>query len=402
LRLGSVALRNLRRTPFRSFAIAAAMALMTGSILAIAQALLAAQRRASTGAEKRGADIIVMPAGASKSSTPRFLEYATAEKVGRVEVIVPQYGGRPAKRIPGVAAVSAQLSLWLDDLPWADGRPVQLVGLEQDSDLTVLAWLPGGLARPLGSRDALVGHAWAKLDAQEIELAGARFRVAGVLDRSGTQGIDRSVFVHLEAAWELASKTGAGPSDGAIARPVSRLMVRSSPSVEPQRTANFIRVGIGGVDAELLDPGLASLGAQLRLSVRDLLIVAAAIWGTALLLVGSAASMVMRERQRELGLLRAMGATKGGILEMLTVEMLTLCTAGGLVGVAVVLAAVTAMGGALGNLFGTAWAWPDIGRTLLLGLCCALTAPATGLLATLGPGLRAVSLEPHAAIQDAP
>jgi putative ABC transport system permease protein len=403
LRRASVALRNLRRSPFRSFAIGAAMALMSGSLLAIAATLQVVQSGVARGAAKLGADILVVrreaPSTPDPDATPLLLDYSTVAKVREVEVIVPQYGGRPPKRLPGVAAASAQLSLWLHDLPWADGNPVHVTGFEPDTDLTVQAWLPQGLSKPLGRRDALVGHYWAGLADRNIELSETRFTVRGVLDRTGTQEMDRSIFVPLPAAWQLARRTGT--SSGTISRPITRVMVRSSPTVETQRAANFIRSSVRDVDPRLRHKGLTALGAQLRLSVGNLMLIAGAIWVTVLLLVGTASSMVIRERQRELGLLRAMGATRRGLMEMLAIEILTVCLAGGVIGVGIALGSLVTMGDVARDVFGSTWTWPPAGQMVALEISCVIMAPATGLLAALAPTLRAVRLEPHAAIQDA-
>ncbi|MGD2083055.1 MAG: ABC transporter permease [Chromatiales bacterium] len=402
----SVAMRNLRRSLFRSLAIGAAMALMAGSLLAIVATLQVVQSGVTRGAGKLGPDIVVVRRGAPRTPGPEsaasYLDYSAVEEISAVEVIVPQYGGKPPLHLPGVAAVSAQLSLWLESLPWAGGRAVQLIGFEPETDLTVRPWVREGLAKPMGPGEALAGHSLGQLLHRDIEMAGERFAVVGVLDRTGTAELDRSVFVDLPVAWKLAERVGAGLPDGEILRPVTRVMVRARPEFETQRVANFIRSTVPDVDARLSDRALTALGTQMRLSVGNLVLIAGAIWLTALLLVGSAYSMVVRERQREIGLLRAMGATRGGIFAMVSLEILAVCTAGGVLGVALTLGALAAVGGAVGDLSGLAWTSPDPERMLGLGLLCVLAAPATGLLAAFAPTLRAVSLEPHAAIQDAP
>ncbi len=399
-----MALRNLRRHPFRSLAIGAAMALLAGSLLVISTTLEGTRAGVSRGAGKLGADIVVVARGApvvpgNGLADYPLLAYDVLDAVGRVEVIVPRYGGRPPERVPGVAVVSPQLLLWLPPVSWAPGG-VRLTGFDPATDLTVLPWLETPLAAPLGPGEVLVGHRRAHLAGRALDLGGEGFTVAGVLQRAGNGDLDDGVFLPLPAAWRLWSRLEVNGAPVADPRPLSSIQVRTRPGVETQRVANFIRSTVPDVQPRLTHRALAGLGGDLRLSVGSLGVIAAAIWLTALLLVGSASTMVVRERQRELGLLRALGATRRGVLALLAAEMAALCTAGGLLGVAAAALALTAMGAGSGPWAGGAM--DGAPGPWSLALLSVLAAPVTGLLAALPPAVGAVMLEPHAAIQDSP
>lgn len=409
----SLAMRNLRRNLIRNVGIGAAVAAMAGSLLAISVALLTVDSGVGRGAARLGVDIVVVPKGSREPTAPRAaahmlvqptLDYAVVEQLEKVEVIVPQYGGRPPLRVPGVAEATAQLSLTLRDVPWSGADAVRVTGFEPETDIKVLPWLQKPLGRPLRADEALVGHALARLAGETIDLGGRQFSVAGVLEQTWTEGMDHGVFVRLPVAWSLLPGSGTGPEreTGVPPHPISRVLLRSQPEVDPLRVVSFIRSTVPDVEPRVSDEAMAALGTQLRLSVTNLAIIAGSIWFTTLLLVGSAFSMVIRERQRELGLLRAMGATRGGIVGLLSLEMVTACSLGGAAGIAAGLIALLALEGILRTHFGLAWAWPGAGHMLGLGLLCLLVAPATGLLAALAPTLRAAGLEPHVAIHDTP
>jgi putative ABC transport system permease protein len=401
-------MRNLRRSPFRSLGIGAAMAVMSGSLLAVVVTLAAAGTGVGRGAGRLGADIVVVPraaagAGGAGSST-RYMDYAVVEQLKQVQIIVPQYGGRPPLKVPGVAAASPQLSLVVPDAPSAGAPGLRVTGFEPASDLTVLPWLARPLGRPLGPGDALVGYALARAYREAVEVAGERFTVVGVLGRTEAEEMDRSVFVQLPTAWRLLQRIVADAPDGSavpFARPVTSVAVRSRPDAESQRVANFIVSTMPDLEPRVAHEAMTALGTQLRASIGNLGITAAVIWLTAALLVGSAFSMVVRERQRELGLLRAMGATRGDLLGLLALEVLAVCTAGGAVGVAGGLGALAGVEGLIATQLGLQYEWPGAGRLLALALLCLAAAPLTGLLAALAPTLRAATLEPHVAINDA-
>lgn len=406
-----ISMRNLCRNPGRSIGIGAAMATMAASLLIIAGAFQTVASAVGRGTGRLGPDIVVVPdtsSTADASVTPGappagFLDYSVVGQVAAVEVIIPQYAGKAPLHLPGVSMASPQLLLpWLDS-PWRDSGGLWVTGFEPTTDFTILPWLKEPLDRPLGASEALAGHALASHAGAQIDLGGARLRIVGGLERTGNDELDRSIFVQLPIAWSLFRQTGAGPPDSRpdpATRPITSVTVRSLPTIEPSRVANFIRSGIPGTTPTLSDPALASLGTQLRTGVGNLAGIAAVIWLTGLLLTGAVFSMIVRERQRELGLFRAMGATRGGIVRVLMLEMVTVCAAGGALGVATVLVASTAIQGVVGTHFGLPW--PDASRMAAIGLLCVLTVIATGLLSALVPALRAAGLEPYVAIHDAP
>jgi putative ABC transport system permease protein len=405
-------MRNLRRNPFRSIGIGAAMAVMAGSLLAIAVALQSAGAGVGRGTGRLGADILVVPrpvaqmpaSGTGPVSPSRsYTDYALVERLKTLEVIVPQYGGRPPLSTPAVAAASAQLSLLLRDARPAGRSPVRVIGFEPGSDFTVLPWLTRSLRKPLGPAEALVGHRLGQSTGDGIELAGEWLTVVGVLGRSGDEDTDGSIFVPLPTAWKLLQRMGVEPGDRVpvgVTRPITSVLVRARPDAETQRVANFIRSTIPDVEPTVGHVATVALGTQLRSSVRNMLLIAAVIWFTTLLLVGSAFSMVIGERRREIGLLRAMGATRGVVVGLLAEEVLTVCTAGGAVGILVGLGALTAMDSLVRTQPGLWYEWPGAGQMVALGLLCLAVAAATGLLAALVPVLRAATLEPHTAIND--
>ena len=94
------------------------------------------------------------------------------------------------------------------------------------------------------------------------------------------------------------------------------------------------------------------------------------------------------ERTREIGIRKAIGATKRTILTQFTLEAITLCAVGGVIGVLV--------GSAIG--FGLHWVLPSVVSVFWVVLAFA-SACAIGLIFGIYPAWKAASLNPIEALR---
>jgi putative ABC transport system permease protein len=409
----AIAMRNVRRCPLRSLGVASAMCIMSASLVAIAVAVASVSSAVGRGAGRLGADIVVVPRAGpltadspagTMNSVPRYLDYSVVDKLKHIEIVVPQYGGRPPVKKPAVAAATAQLSFVVPENSAAGGASLHVVGFEPETDLSVLPWLDDALTRPSGPSDALVGSRLGHSVGEHIDvLEGLQERVVGVLAKTGMDDMDRALFVPLPTAWKILQRLGAQPS-GAVpegpAKPVTTIHVRCAEDVDPQQAVNFIRSGIADVDPKILHRAMDVLGAQLRSGTRNMTLIGIVVWVMTLLLVGAAFSMLVHERQREIGLLRAMGAKRSDVASLLAKEVCTLCTVGGALGVVIGVAMCSGIGGVIESYFGIAYQGPSRTQMVLIGLLCLAIAPTTGLLAALAPTVRASIMDPHKAINE--
>jgi putative ABC transport system permease protein len=409
----AIAMRNVRRCPFRSLGIAAAMCIMSASLVAIAVAVESVSSAVGRGAGRLGADIVVVPrAGALTADSPaepmnfapRYLDYSVVDKLKHVEIIVPQYGGRPPVKKPAVAAATAQLSFVVPDSSAAGGASLHVVGFEPETDLTVLPWLNDALPRPLGPTDALVGSHLGHTVGEHIDvLENLQVKVVSILGKTGMDAMDRTMFVPLPTAWKILQRLGA-QANGAVpegpAKPVTAIDVRCPQDVEPQQAVNFIRSRIADVDPKILHRAMDVLGAQLRSGIRNMTLIGIVVWVMTLLLVGAAFSMLVRERQREMGLLRAMGAKRSDIAILLAKEVCSLCAVGGGLGVVIGITTCSGINGIIESYLGIAYQGTDWTQMALIGILCLALAPTTGLLAALAPTARASIMDPHTAIHE--
>ncbi|MCK1652926.1 FtsX-like permease family protein [Bradyrhizobium sp. 149] len=125
-----------------------------------------------------------------------------------------------------------------------------------------------------------------------------------------------------------------------------------------------------------------SFAAQLGNVALIVELVVGAAFVTILMIVGNTMVMSVRERTREIGVLKTLGFPGGRILRMVLGESILLALIGGLPGLGVAMLLITQVRGSLMNFVPTLTLYPDIavgaiGLMLLLGII-------TGLLPALG------------------
>lgn len=222
---------------------------------------------------------------------------------------------------------------------------------------------------------------------KSIRLAGRRFEVIGLQDRLGNSGgasLDRYVWIPLSAyerafgsprSLQIFAKTTAGrPSVDGEDR--ARISLRAARRLEPGVTDTF----------DLLTPD-AARGFVLNLSQR---IGAAAgpISAMALLaaivVVTNTVLVSVTTRTREIGVRRALGASRAQIMQEVLSEAVVVAVVGGTVGVAVAAALVQLLASALGVPIGVSV------TTLVVAISA---AGLSGILAGWYPARRATRLD---------
>jgi putative ABC transport system permease protein len=108
---------------------------------------------------------------------------------------------------------------------------------------------------------------------------------------------------------------------------------------------------------------------------------------------------LVNERQREIGLLRAMGGNRGYIFRLMTAEAVQLTAAGGCVGIMIGGAGLFIFRAIITSSLGIPYLWPPVWYFGLLVLGTLLLSVLSGVVASLYPALSSSRLEPYAAIR---
>jgi putative ABC transport system permease protein len=230
----------------------------------------------------------------------------------------------PSVGLPGavtIVGIDPTIEPLVHDLALADGSP--LTGLDE----------PGALiTKRLAADDGLVVGS-------ELTIQGAgataKYRVVGILAADGPSGgtFGRTVVVPLRTAQAVFDQEG-----------LTRVDLALEPGTDPATIATELEARLLTEPYVLSSP--ADMAASLRSSTADFqattaLIAAIALF-TGAFLIFNTLSMTLVERARELGLLRAAGATRGQVTGYVMRQALLLGIVGSLLGLLVgsILAAV--------------------------------------------------------------
>jgi putative ABC transport system permease protein len=385
--LHALAWRGLRARPLRT--------LLTITGVALGVAVLSAGLVTNRGIESAVDRVVATRTGQADLRVTAFgetgLPTTTVEAIRRtdgVAVAAPTFEQR--------TYLGLELFAPGDELP----PPVTVVGIEpaMESRLHDLSLEQGSALAGADSPTALVSATLAREDGlvlgSELTVQGPdapmTFRVVGILAAEGpwTAATGRAVLVPLALAREVFGSQGLtridiGLTDEATAAQVSE------------------RLEATLLDAPYVLSSPQDLAASMRASTGDFaattgLIAAIALFAGAFLIFNTL-SMTVVERMRELGLLRAAGATRGQITTFILAQALVIAAIGSIVGV--VLGSLLAAG--MSVWVRTIGAVP-LGPPVLTA-ADVLAAVAIGLVVTVAaaiePARRAASISPVEALK---
>ena len=224
---------------------------------------------------------------------------------------------------------------------------------------------------------------------KDITVDGRRFKVIGILASKGAtmnQSADRRVIIPLITLREIygyadknydidASAASALDMDDAISygigvmRSVRKLRVVEENDFQIRQSDSLMNI----LKENTVTIRLSTIGIGL------ITLVGAAIGLMNIMLVS------VTERTREIGISKALGATRANILTQFLTEAVVICQLGGIVGIILGILMGNVVALLLGGKFIIPWAW------IILGF---ITCMIVGLVSGLYPALKAARLDP--------
>ncbi len=229
---------------------------------------------------------------------------------------------------------------------------------------------------------------------QTVDIGGVRFRVVGVLASQGGLSfgsVDSSILVPLSA---IEGRLVAFHPD------ISTIRVQADSGAKDtfgSAVESALRTQHGLTTSDQNDfqiVNASSISSAVSSSTKTLTRLMAAIAAISLVVGGIGVANVMlvtvRERTREIGVRRAVGATRRDIVVQFLVDAVVISLIGGVIGLAVGFGGAFAGGSALGIT--PVFSWTAVGLALVVAI-------AVGVLAGIGPAAQASSVEPTNALR---
>jgi putative ABC transport system permease protein len=320
--------QNLYRKPYRTLLVGLCVALATGLLFTLTLILRGVQISLQTGQARLGADLVVVPEGYEVSAQEAFITGQSST------FYMPRDLETRIAGVSGVRHTSVQVyAQTLTNAACCTGE-FFLVGFDPLSDFTISPWLAAfHKSSTLGPQEVIVGDRILLGEGEGVSFYGTTFTVEGVLEKTG-MGIDRTIYIPLDGLRAMIETSQVRAEKALEISPgqISAVMVQVAPGIEAGEVAEAIEGQVRGVQAFTTSQLNQAVHRQLSGVLQMVVGITFALWLMSLLVVGLIFSVVVNERQRELGLLRAMGAQRGFIFRLVMAEAGLLTGLGGLSG----------------------------------------------------------------------
>jgi putative ABC transport system permease protein len=395
LNIATFAVKNLRRKIIRTVLLLLAVAVVTGTLFSATLFISSMQNALKIGTYRLGADVLVVPekyvaearsALLAGEPTSFYMDRGILDRVRSVE---------------GVRRASPQLFVKPSSFTCCYNVDVFLVAFDPGTDFTITPWLTKNLKKSLVGNEIITGREVPVMPGDTIPFFGTPFKVAGTMEPTGMKFFDHSVFMTMDEAYKMAenSKTMSMQPITVERDKISAVLVQVQDGYTPDRIAIRIEHDVEGVKAIASDEVISTVRKQLGGLLKGILAISAVLWILALLMIGFAFYMIVNERQRELGLLRSMGAKKRHIFRLIIAEALIISTAGGIVGLSVGSAVLVTFKGLILHSLRLPYLMPSITTLGELVSGAIIFSLLTGLLSSLLPAVSASRMEPYEAIR---
>jgi putative ABC transport system permease protein len=347
--------------------------------------------------ERLGADIVVVKKGAEQavegallvgSPVKVWMPFSTVEKTGAV---------------PGVATASPQLYVAsIPDSPFCSAPALFVVAYDPATDFTIQPWLETQISGGLKQGEA-VGGAFVSVpsDKRSITLYGYDLALKANLAPTGTAQ-DQSMFVSFETARDLARLPGLQEAQG-FAIPdgsVSSIMVKVALGADAKRVAQEIGKTVSGVTPVNSPDLFGTFRSRMEGQRTGMLTILGVVMALSLAIIVAVFSMVVNERRREIGVLRALGATRGAVIRSLLTGTAVLALSGGLAGIVLSGLVLFFFRNQLISLFGFPFLFPSLPNLTLLVAIGLVVALAGVTLAAFIPAYRISLQEPAVSMRE--
>ncbi len=392
-----LALRNITGSSFRSWVVLLCALFVAGFSLSTTLIIQGAEQSLRLAIDRLGADILVVPEGSET-------RVETALLMGKPATAwMPAENAEKIKNISCVAQVSPQLYLAsLNNASCCSASEMFVVAFDPQSDFTIQPWLRENLGHDLRLGEAVGGSlVFVPPGEETIKLYGYLVSLKGNLETTGT-GLDQTMFLTFDTARDVAriSKSRAEKPLELPPGKISAALVKMRPGWDASGAAVQILREVPGV-TPIQSPDLfQSVRLQMNGFLRGILVILGTTWLMSVVLIGLVFSMAANERRRELGVLRALGATRTFIFQSLLSEAAALALAGGGLGIALAVLGVYLFRNLLVVSLGIPFLLPA--PLSLLGMVGVglLFALASVTIAALFPALRISRQDPAVAMRE--
>jgi putative ABC transport system permease protein len=418
-----ISLAGIRQKAFRTVSLVLCITLVVGVFFSYLVLDYGIGSSISTAARRLGADIVVVPEGRRQAAESVLLSGGPAMFYLH-EDILPGL-----RKLPEVERASPQVFLEPHpELVCCTIENILVVAFDPANDFTVNPWIQYYLKKNLTDDEMIIGNLVKKYPGQTLKIYGKRFNIIANLDTTGIGFFDYSAFITLKAARKLVREIQQTDVETEIRRRqaigdleishmiasqdkkvmpiqkippdgVSAVFIKAANGVSVSKLSKKIEDAFKGVSVINIKQSTLSVKKDLTSAVRVFLFPVGIILSMATAILAVIFGMSVNERRREIGLLRAMGATGSDVFRVIVYEALAITAVGGIFGMISAGALVFYFRNRIMAELGLLYIWPSPAAVFFILGSTIIVSLAIGAGAALYPALRASRMEPYMAIR---
>lgn len=392
-----LALKDISRNAFRSWAIFLCALLVAGLAFGTLLITRGAQDSLRLALGRLGADIIVVPEGAETKVETALLMGSPSG------AWMPEEKAEEIRSVPGVRSVSSQIYLAsLEDAACCAVSNMFMVAFDPATDFTIQPWIEENLGGNLSLGEVVGGTFVFVPEGQEnIILYNYVLTLRANIEPTGSN-LDQSMFLTLETAKDMA-RMSAQRAEEPLVIPdgkVSAILVKLDDGKDPDRVAVDILRRVRGVTPVASPKMFHTFRRQMSAVLSSMMLALGLTLGLSLVFIALVFSMATHERRREIGVLRALGASRGAVVRSLLLQSTILTSAGALTGAALSGFAIYLFRGLIMARAGFPFLFPSFSVLLAYMGAGLLIALAGVTLAVLVPAVRVSMQDPAHAMRE--
>jgi len=395
LNLLKLAVSNLRRKVIRTILLLVVAAVVSGTLLSATVFIFGMQNALKIGTYRLGADILVVPAKNEEQARTALLAGKPTSFYMKRSVL------DQIRQVEGVQVASPQIFIQPSSFTCCYNVDVFLIAFDPATDFTVMPWLEKSSGVKIAGDQVIAGRAMPVMTGAIIPFFGTPFKVMGTMEPTGMKFFDQSIFMTMDAAYRMAenSVTRSQQPITLDSSKISAVLVKTNGAISPERVALRIMHDIDDVKAIASDEVVNTVRNQLSGLLTGIVTVCGVLWIMGMFMIGFAFYMIVNERQRELGMLRAMGAKRSQVFRLIILEAVIVTLFGGILGIAMGFGLLFSLEGLIRSSLQLPYLMPApmLMQELVVGSL--LFSMLTGLVSALLPAFSASRLEPYEAIR---
>jgi putative ABC transport system permease protein len=398
---------SIRNKPGRNLATIFCFAFIAANIFSAQYLMAGAAGNAEKGISRMGADSMVVPAQYEVFIKGAQMGPATVNGIVRVEPSNFRVSNNimdNIRKVPGISDMSPQLFVVTHAIPELSSSPVDIYGIDPDTDFTIRPWLHHPPEKILGPNEVIVGSDIAGEVSSQIVVSCQLYTIAGKLDPTQSS-VDHSIFLRMDDAYSLAAyEANASPSFSPVAKgDISAVLVKAGPEADPEMVSARIQQPFPSSYLRVIGRNFALEPVSQEISgLPNLLnMISGVVVLASLPLIALIAAMVAHERQREIGLLMAMGAKRKIIFSLVMAESLVLAAIGGIAGIGTCLFIFSLLNSQvfLNSVLQITFITPQLTRISQMAGLALLVVIAIGSISSLWPAYQSSRMNPYDAIR---